>query len=647
MRAPAPEDVQAAFAHVLVDEWVRAGVSDVVACPGSRSTPLLVALAEASERGALRLHLMLDERAAGFFALGLGLARRVPAAVVTTSGTAAVELHPAVVEAHHAGVPMVVVTADRPEELQDCGAPQTVNQVGLYGRCVRWEAALGVPNMAGALSWRSLASRSVAEACGGAHRPGPVHLNLAFREPLLGRSQAVLAPPGPFGSPASPSSPAAPASLGEMRPDGAVGAEDAELAALHAAREGRPDGAPWHRSAPPEELQPAQDVVEALAAVGEKGLIVAGAGAGAGAGGPGAVWRLAEATSWAVLADPLSGCRRPGAIASADALLRCPSVRSWQPDGVLRLGRPWASRVLNEWLSALQCRQFLVDPWGTWAAPDRLPGEIVVAAPGAVCLAVARAVTARPAGAWSRQWSSAESAAQAAIDAALAAEDGMTEPGIARALLQAAPQGSTVLVSSSMPVRDLEWWSRPRDGVRVVANRGANGIDGVLSTALGAAAGLPDRVIALLGDLAFLYDAGALLGAARRCVDLDVIVADNNGGGIFSFLPQASVQPRERFERVWAAPHDTDLVAVARSYGVAATEVPDLGSLVRALSERGHIRGLRVLVAKTSRGMGVAVHERLHDAVRGAITDVAGGEAVGGASARNRALLRAPAGSAS
>jgi 2-succinyl-5-enolpyruvyl-6-hydroxy-3-cyclohexene-1-carboxylate synthase len=625
---------------VLVDEWMRAGVSDVVACPGSRSTPVLVALAEASERGALRLHLMLDERAAGFFALGLALARGMPAPVVTTSGTAAVELHPAVVEAHHAGVPMVVVTADRPEELQDCGAPQTVNQVGLYGRCVRWEAALGVPQLAGALSWRSLASRSVAEACGGAHRPGPVHLNLAFREPLLGRSETVLGPPAP------------PGPLSEARPEGigagGAGAErvgaggNEDLGTLGAARGGRADGAPWHRFAPAEEVQPPKDVVEALAGVGDKGLIVAGAGAGER--DPGAVWRLAKATSWPVLADPLSGCRWPGAIASADALLRCSNVRSWQPDAVLRLGRPWASRVLNEWLSTLQCPQFLVDPWGTWAAPDRLPGAVVAAGPGALCRAVARAVTARPAGAWSRQWSLAENVAQGAIDTALAAEDGLTEPGIARALLRAAPQGSTVVVSSSMPVRDLEWWSRPRDGVRVVANRGANGIDGVLSTALGvAAAGLPDRVIALLGDLAFLYDAGALLGAARRDVDLDVIVADNNGGGIFSFLPQASVQPRERFERLWGAPHDTDLVSLASGYGVAATEVPDLGSLVRAVSERDHIhiRGLRVLVAKTSRGVGVAVHERLHAALRRAVAGVAGGEAVGGAPARARAPVPA------
>lgn len=195
VRPPLAQDVQAAFAATLVDEWVRAGVTDVVVCPGSRSTPLLIAVAEAAEQGALRAHSVLDERSAAYFALGLGLASGMPAPVVTTSGTAAVELHPAVVEAHHAGVPMLAVTADRPPELQDCGAPQTVHQVGLYGDAVRWEAAPGVPGPEAAATWRSLAARSVAEARGGARRPGPVHLNLAFREPLIGSAGAFASTP--------------------------------------------------------------------------------------------------------------------------------------------------------------------------------------------------------------------------------------------------------------------------------------------------------------------------------------------------------------------------------------------------------------------------------------------------------------------
>ena len=194
MTSFAANDVQAAFARVLVDEWVRAGVTDAVACPGSRSTPLLVSLAEAAERGAIRLNMLLDERSAGFFALGLALASPSgsPAVVVTTSGTASAELHAAVLEAHHSGVPMLAVTADRPPELQDSGAPQTIHQVGLFGDAVRWEASPGVPELAAARSWRALASRAVLEARGGPRRAGPVHLNLAFREPLLGSADGQI-----------------------------------------------------------------------------------------------------------------------------------------------------------------------------------------------------------------------------------------------------------------------------------------------------------------------------------------------------------------------------------------------------------------------------------------------------------------------
>ena len=234
---------------------------------------------------------------------------------------------------------------------------------------------------------------------------------------------------------------------------------------------------------------------------------------------------------------------------------------------MLRVGGPWSSRVVNEWLAALGCPQVLVDPWGTWAAPDRPGGEVVVADPATVCLSVAELQgIASPGGAqgdWSRQWSGAESAAQDAIDAALAGEDGLTEPAIARSLVAAASAGSTIVASSSMPIREVEWWSRPRAGLRVLANRGVNGIDGVLSTALGvAASGGTGGVTALVGDLAFLYDIGVLAQAAREDIDLDVIVVDNDGGGIFNFLPQATSQPAERFERLWGTPHGIDLVAV-------------------------------------------------------------------------------------
>ncbi|MGC8626674.1 MAG: 2-succinyl-5-enolpyruvyl-6-hydroxy-3-cyclohexene-1-carboxylic-acid synthase [Acidimicrobiales bacterium] len=575
-----PQDVQAAFAAVLVDEWARSGVRDVVLCPGSRSTPLLLALDKAAADGQLRAHVLLDERAAGFFALGLGLATGVPAPVVTTSGTAAAELLPAVLEAHHAGVPLLAVTADRPPELHDVGASQTVSQEDLYGSSLRWSASPGVPDLAFLGAWRSVACRSVAEALGGTARPGPVHLNLAFREPLVGSAGELLSEP--------------------------------ELA-------GRPGGAPWHTRRLPVELDPPEEVVELVAAGGQKGMIVAGLGAGE----PEAVWALSQAAGWPVIAELASGCRLPGAIGAADALLRTPLAGRLVPDVVLRLGAPPVSRVLAEWLASLTCTQVLVDRWGTWAAPDRLPREVVVTSPSALC----RAVAARlgPTGAqeepslWSAAWRSAEAAAQEAVDATLAAEGGLTEPQLARQLVGSLPAGASLVVSASMPVREAEWWSRPRHGLEVFFNRGTNGIDGVLSTAMGVCAARPEGdVTVLLGDLAFLYDAGSLAHAAKAGLDLRVVVVDNDGGGIFSFLPQAA-EPTERFERLWGSPHGTDLLAVARAYGAVATEVRDVGELSRQLGvERAS--GPRVLVVRSERAVNAQVHQRLWGAVRRAVS---------------------------
>jgi 2-succinyl-5-enolpyruvyl-6-hydroxy-3-cyclohexene-1-carboxylate synthase len=567
-------DTQAAFAATLADEWARAGVTDAVVAPGSRSTPMVLALAS---DGRFRLHVVIDERSAGFVALGLGLGSGRPALVVTTSGTAAVELHPAVVEAHQAGVPLIAVTADRPAELHGVGAPQTVDQVGLFGPAVRWQASPGVPDRAAASGWRSLAARALAEAVAGPGGPGPIHLNLAFREPLLG---SVVDPPP-----------------------------------------GRAAGSPWHRQmagtvTPPDEL------VERLAGSGPQGLIVAGAGAGE----PASVLAMAEALGWPVLADPLSGCRQPGrlTVAAADALLRAGPVAGWRPDVILRLGRPWASRVVATWLSGLDADvlQVLVDPYGRWADPERSAGLVVRCDPAALCRAVtlaARSVGAGGAGEWARQWAGAEAAAQVAFDDVLAGHPEVTEPGLPRALGDQLSDGAVLVASSSMPIRDVEWYMRPRSGLRVLANRGANGIDGVVSTALGVALATSGPTACLLGDLAFLYDAGALLAHPGDQPTLTLVVVDNNGGGIFSFLPQASALPPDRFERFWGTPHRADLAAISAGYGVPVTAVTDhsgLASEVRSAQEAG---GIRMLLAKTDRQANVAVHEELNAAVAGAV----------------------------
>ncbi|MGH9056544.1 MAG: 2-succinyl-5-enolpyruvyl-6-hydroxy-3-cyclohexene-1-carboxylic-acid synthase [Acidimicrobiales bacterium] len=581
MKRSAGADVQASFCTVLVDEWARAGVKDAVVSPGSRSTPLIVALGAERRIG---VHVVLDERSAGFVALGLGLASGRPALVVTTSGTAAVELHPAVVEAHHAGVALIAVTADRPPELQDVGAPQTVSQERLYGPAVNWETSPGVADAAAAGSWRSLASRAVAEAHGSAGRaPGPVHLNLAFREPLLGS-------PAGFEAPA-----------------------------------GRPAGAPWHGSdaASPPGRGPSGRVVELLRRhAGGRGVIVAGAGAGDPAAWVGAATRL----GWPLLADPRSGCRVPAGpvIAAADALLRVPEVAGWAPEIVLRVGAPWASKALSEWLAGLppSTPQILVDRWGRWRDPERGASEVLACEPGALAAALCAALPAQaPVTAeWVKRWRTAELAAQRALDGCLGAGRPfeLSEPAVARALLGGVPEGGQVVVASSMPVRDLEWYGEPRSGVRVLANRGANGIDGVVSTAVGAALWEGRPTVALVGDLAFLHDAGALLGATSRGLALTVVVIDNAGGGIFSFLPQAASLPEAQFERYWGTPQPVRVGAVAAAYGPEVVEVRARAALDQVVAGAG-CGGVRVAIVTSDRRANVEVHDRLHEAVRSAV----------------------------
>ena len=568
--------LQDAFAATVVDEWVRGGLTEAVISPGSRSTPLAVALAGDAR---VRLHVVLDERSAGFFAVGLGMASGRPAVVLTTSGTAAAELHPAVLEAHHGRVPLVACTADRPPDLHHVGAPQTVEQEGLFAGAVRWAAAPGVPDEASLPSWRSMAARALAEATGGGAGPGPVHLNLAFREPLLGRPNGVVP--------------------------------------------GRPDGMPWHRSTPPVRTPP-EEVVERLAGGGVRGVIVAGAGAG----DPDAVAAVAGALGWPVLADPRSGCRRPSAttVAAADALLRVPGFAAGhRPDLVLRLGAPWASRVLGEWLAGLDVPQVLVDPQGRWLDPGRSATTVVAADPTLLAEAVTCSARLAPAPAgWLAGWAAAEEAAQAAVDASLAGRLEPTEPALARAVVDALPDGATLVVSSSMPVRDVEWYGRPRPALRVLSNRGANGIDGVVSTALGAAVAGPGPTVALLGDLAFLHDTNGLLipPGTGSGADATLVVVDNDGGGIFSFLPQATVLPAERFERLLGTPHGLDLCAVARAFGVVATTATGLEDVTAAVAAPPD--GVRVVVVRTDRAANVGVHEELHRAVAEAVTPLLG-----------------------
>jgi 2-succinyl-5-enolpyruvyl-6-hydroxy-3-cyclohexene-1-carboxylate synthase len=380
---------------------------------------------------------------------------------------------------------------------------------------------------------------------------------------------------------------------------------------------------------------------------GGRGLIVAGGGAAAGAhrgvaglegaesggdlaavGGDGAALvAAAQALGWPLFADPRSGCRVPAepVVAAADALLRVPEVAAWRPDIVLRLGAPWASKVLGQWLAGLgsEVQQVLVDPWGEWRDPDRQVAHVVSADPVVVAsdlAAIAGGSRWWRASRWAGRWATAERAAQATLADLLSEGSplGLSEPGVARAEVAGIPDGGALMVSSSMPVRDVEWYSAPREKAVVVSNRGANGIDGVLATAIGVGLGTGAPVITLMGDLAFLYDAGSLLGATRRDLALTVIVVDNDGGGIFSFLSQATALPGEQFERYWGTPHGSHLGVLAAAYGVDVTEVGDRRGLDAVLGAAGQ-PGVRVAVVRSDRSQNVVVHDRLHAAVGEAV----------------------------
>ena len=581
--------VSTACARTLVDEFARAGLRQAVLAPGSRSAPLALALAE-DER--IRLHVVLDERSAAFFALGAAKASGTPVLVLCTSGTAAAHFHPAVLEAHHSRVPLLVCTADRPAELRATGAPQTTDQMRLYGSAVRFFADLPADgDPAARAAWRPVAARLWAEADG--PPAGPVHLNVAFREPLVA--------PGP----------AAADSVAAMEP-------------------GRPDGRPWvvsHRAVADPFVGSAPGLVERILSA-ERGLVVAGWGS------PPAAVEVAAGLGWPLLADAISGQRSRGpAVTTYEALLRVPAFADGhRPDLVIRFGGPLTSKAAMTWLDA-STPQILVDPDNAWldpqrAAADRVPALADLPAPG------------RPAvKAWYDAWSDADAVARAALDAFLDSDDHPFEGRVARdvaAACAASPRAPALVVASSMPVRDLEAFAS-RVPADVYANRGVNGIDGLVSTTLGVAAGRNPptdgaastaaasgppghAVVALLGDLAFLHDAGGLLGASARGLDAVFVVVDNGGGGIFSFLPQAEL-PGDRFELLFGTPQPADVVAVASAYGVPAERVDrarDVGPAVDAALAAG---GVRVVVVPTGdRTANVARHRQAWAEVAAALT---------------------------
>ncbi len=574
------------WAGALMQELHRGGVRDVVLCPGSRSAPLALAAAEASPE--VRTWVVLDERVAGFFALGLALESGRPASVLVTSGSAGTHLLPALVEAWASGVPLVALTADRPWELHGFGAPQTMPQGGLFGSFVRMSQSLPSPEASAAAfrHLRAVVSRAVSAAV--ARPSGPVHLDVPFREPL------APVPDAP-----------APAGL------------DVE------ALEGRA-GAPFVRSVTPAGLppEPELEAVRRRLAAAERGVVVVGPRARADRFA-GAVRALAASHGYPVLADAASNVRwAPGqpAIAHLDLLLR---NEGWalasRPDLVVRLGGGLSSRRVSEWLDGSGAEVVLVSEGTEPVDPQHRAAVVLEGDAVAICEALTAATAPRRA-AWADGFSRADARADSTLASALASERRLTEPGVARAVVSALPAGARLVLGSSMPIRDVDAFAPDPPGpVRVLANRGLNGIDGNLSTALGVAAASGAPTFAVVGDLALLHDLGALVLARRASLPLTVVVVNNDGGGIFSFLPIAGSTPR--FEALFGTPHGTDLSAAAALGEARFTRVEAPAELAAALEDAGR-PGLRIIEARVvDRATNVDVHHALGAAVARALEE--------------------------
>jgi 2-succinyl-5-enolpyruvyl-6-hydroxy-3-cyclohexene-1-carboxylate synthase len=550
--------------RAFVGSMVSWGLTDACVSPGSRSTPLALALAR-DER--IRVHVHLDERAASFFALGLAKATGRPTAVACTSGTAAAEHLPAVVEASMSRVPLVVLTADRPPELRGVGANQTIDQVGLYGEYVSWSVDAEVPGERPEVGyWYGLGSDAWAASL--RHPPGPVHVNLPFREPLV-----------PGGGPAD---------LGGLA------------------------GAFADMTFPPP--RPSRADVEALAdLVGstERGMVLAGTLRGAAP----SVLELCDRAGWPLVAEPTSGLRVAGALEAGQFLLADEGfVAAHRPEIVLQLGAAPTSRAALQ-LVATAGRLVIADPDDLVADPFRRADPRMVVDVEELATGASRLVEPRGETSWVSAWREADRRARRAVDALM---DGWSEPyegRVARDLAAGAPDGATLVVASSMPVRDLDACMRPRDGLRVLANRGASGIDGFVSTVLGvSAAGAP--TLALCGDLSLLHDAGSLLWSAGRGYDAVLAVPNDDGGAIFSHLPQRDLP---ELEALFTTPHGLELGAVARAAGAGHALVVHADDLVPAVDRALAAGGVWLVEVPIDRERDVARHAGVRAAVTAAL----------------------------
>lgn len=577
------------FVGAFVDELAAAGLKQACVCPGSRSTPLTLLL---HRHPAIKIWIHLDERSAAFFALGMAKASREPVAIVATSGTATVNFAPAVVEAYYARVPLLVLTADRPPELRAVGALQTIDQVRLYGSHVKWFVEMLLPKASGeAIRYaRTVACRAVAIAR--AEEAGPVHLNFPFREPLI-----------PVGRKAPPGARNAMGYLetGSQRPYVMV-----------------------TRAPQKPEATDLDNLAETLSAT-ERGLLVCGPQDDPCF--PSAVVRLAQELSFPLLADPLSQVRcgpqyDQGIITSYDAFLREEEIgKILAPEVILRFGATPISKPLSLYLQHhASCRQFLIETGEGWHDPALIASDVLSMQPRALCEGLWSALRKQPQTktpkklSWMASWEQLEKQTRITLQNYLHTVQEFCEPRVFSELAQLLPADAILFSGNSMPIRDLDtFFPGQKQRLRFLANRGVSGIDGVVSTALGASAVSPGPLVLVIGDLSFYHDMNGLFAAKRHHLQATIILLHNDGGGIFSFLPQA--QEVEHFEELFGTPHGLDFRYAAEMYGLTYQRPESWETFRSAIQQALKRSGVTLIEVRTERRTNLEIHRTLWKAV--------------------------------
>ncbi|MBA9029042.1 2-succinyl-5-enolpyruvyl-6-hydroxy-3-cyclohexene-1-carboxylic-acid synthase [Peribacillus huizhouensis] len=575
-------DTLTAYVAAFVDELARNQINDVVVSPGSRSTPLALLLAEHPE---IKIHINVDERSAAFFALGLAKAMKKPVAMLCTSGTATANYYPAIVEAFYSRVPLIVLTADRPHELRDVGAPQTINQIGMYGNHVKWfvEMALPESSMSMIRYARTICARAVATA---ANEPaGPVHLNFPLREPLIPNlaeaekyrqeKQATVA----------------------IEP-GALTLSTNQLAAI------------------------AKEIGQA-----KRGLIICGDLKNNGM--KEAVTELGETLGFPILADPLSQLRSgqhsfSNVIDCYDTFLRDEQViEAFHPDVILRFGAMPVSKPLLLWLKKQQAQYFVIDGGAGFRDPSGLATHMVYSEEEKFCRDLVERLHKNLDQGWLQRWVKVNEATKHALRS-IANEEELDEGKLFYHLNELMPEHSHLFVGNSMPIRDLDtFFFSNNKNVEIYANRGANGIDGIVSTALGVST-VKEKTVLVIGDLSFFHDMNGLLAGKLQGQNLTILVINNDGGGIFSFLSQAS--EKEYFEVLFGTPHGLDFSHSAQLYNATYQKIQNWDEFSEVFTASFSIPGLKIIEIPTNRESNVLKHRNLWSFVSREIADALIGE---------------------